>query len=292
MSGSRWTVRIARVVALVGGIGLAIALLAWRDQSDVGRLHIFFLDTPGDAVLIQTPRGGYVLVDGGEDGGRLPLLLGEIIPFWCRTLDAVILTRADVARLPGQVAALARYRARVALAPAGVFRSPPAAYPPQVTEYLNEWQRLLADGHTPIYPAGDAADGVRMDLGGARATVWSAGSESKSDADAALVLQVEYGEIRVVLAGAGGDRSFFLERQETPPLALLAYPWQDEIPPLLHERWRPQAIVFMDGQQREPPALRTYAERARGGAVLFHPQLNGTIEFVSDGRDAWVVSER
>lgn len=281
------------MVGIVGGIGLAIALLAWRDQPDVGRLHIFFLDTPGDAVLIQTPRGGYVLVDGGEDGGRLPLLLGEIIPFWCRTLDAVILTRADVGRLPGQVAALGRYRARVALAPAEVFRSSPAAYPPQVTEYLNEWQRLLADGHTPIYPAGDAADGVRMDLGGARATVWPAVSTSTSDADAALVLQVVYGESRVVLAGAGVDRSFLLERQEgIPSLALLAYPWQDEIPSLLYERWRPQAIVFMDGQQREPPALRTYAERARGGSVLFHPQLNGTIEFVSDGRDAWVASER
>lgn len=289
MSRSRW---IVKMVWLVGGIGLVLVLQAWRDQPDVGRLHMFFLDTPGDAVLIQTPRGGYVLVDGGEDGGRLPLLLGEIMPFWCRTLDAVILTRADLARLPGQVAALGRYRARVALAPAGVFRSHPTAYPTQVTEYLNEWQQMLAEGHTPVYPAGDAAKGMQMDLGGAIATVWPAGSESKSDADTALVLQVAYGESRVVLAGAGADRSFLLERQETPPLALLAYPWQDTIPPLLHERWWPQAIVFMDGQEREPPALHTYAERARGGAVLFHPKLNGTIEFVSDGRDAWVVSER
>src|SRR5690349_17263051 len=101
------------------------------------------LETKGDAVLIQTPAGGYVLVDGGSDPAALSAALGRQLPFWKRDLDAVVLTAADGAHLPGQVAALARYHAGLALTPPIAKRG----------ALIDEWRRLLAEQRTPIRSA-------------------------------------------------------------------------------------------------------------------------------------------
>src|SRR6476619_7430342 len=120
-------------------LALVLALLAWRAWPS-HQLRVIFLETKGDAVLIQTPAGGYVLIDGGSDPSALSAALGRQLPFWQRTLDLVMLTSADSAHLPGQVAALARYRAGLAIAPSIAKRS----------ALIDEWRRLLAEQHTPI----------------------------------------------------------------------------------------------------------------------------------------------
>ena len=106
---------------------------AWLQRPD-GRLHVTLLPTPGDAILIETPGGRFALIDGGRDPAMLALLLGRELPFWRRDLLATVLTGADVQRLPGQVAAVARYRAGLALAPAELPRGGTAG----------EWRRLIS----------------------------------------------------------------------------------------------------------------------------------------------------
>lgn len=287
---------------LPGALVVALVVLTWWGPPDRGRLHIFFLDTPGDAALIQTPRGRYVLVDGGSDPSRLALHLGRRLPFWERKLEAVILTRADEARLPGQVAALARYRAGLALAPAlwqrddGEWESMAALFGVSSSEvvaggvvavagvqrsYMEEWARLLAGQRTPVHVA---QCGDRLNLGGALLTVLATGSDTAPG----LVLQVDYGAARVVFAGASNEASEPLLLASAHPLTVLAYPWQRELDTPLLAAWQPRAIVFTTAQEREPPALLTYAERARSGAVLYHPDIDGTIELVSDGQQAWI----
>src|SRR5207237_7278804 len=98
---------------------------------------VVFLETKGDAALIQTPAGGYVLIDGGADPTALATGLGRRMPFWRRTLDVVVLTSRDSMHLPGQIAALARYRAGLALAPPEVGKE---------GALLAEWLRLLGEG--------------------------------------------------------------------------------------------------------------------------------------------------
>src|SRR5262245_20194985 len=104
-----------RLTVQAGVLALALALLAWRSWPS-HQLRVIFLETKGDAALIQTPAGGYVLIDGGGDPAALAAALGRQLPFWRRTLDLVVLTSADGAHLPGQVAALARYHAGLAIA--------------------------------------------------------------------------------------------------------------------------------------------------------------------------------
>src|SRR5215216_6597645 len=145
---------------------LVLALLAWRAWPK-HQLRVIFLETKGDAALIQTPAGGYVLIDGGSDPAALSAALGRQLPFWQRTLDLVVLTAVDGAHLPGQVAALARYRASRALAPTITKRG----------ALIDEWQRLLAEQRTPV---NTARVGQRIDIGGATLRVLAAGDGDES----------------------------------------------------------------------------------------------------------------
>lgn len=79
------------------------------------QLRILVPVIPGDAALITTPNGKTVLIDGGEDGAALATWLGNALPFGQRNLDVLILTRPDAKTIPGQLAALKRYRIGMAL---------------------------------------------------------------------------------------------------------------------------------------------------------------------------------
>lgn len=263
-----------RLLVQAAIIALALALLAWRSWP-AQQLRVIFLETKGDAVLIQTPAGGYVLIDGGGDPSALAAALGRHMPFWRRTLDLVVLTSADGARLPGQVAALARYRAGLAIAPASTKRG----------ALLEEWRRLLAEQGVSIRAA---RAGQQLDLGGARLRVLAAGD---GDEDG-VVLRLDYGATSVVLDHSGGEPDEEALAASLQPASLLAFPWQRDAHNAFVAALRPRAIVLTDGAQADQPVEQTFVERAIGGAALYHERLDGTITWISDGRRAWVETER
>ena len=264
--------KLAIQLALLAAV---LLVLAWRSRPD-GRLHVIFLETNGDAVLIQTPAGGYVLLDGGGDPAALTAALGRRMPFWRRVLDAVVLTSPHSKHLPGQVAALARYRTGMALAPPAAKRS----------AILDEWQRLLAEQGAIVRTA---RAGQRLDLGGAALRVLAIGDGDESG----LLLRLDYGATSIVFDQTGGEADEAALAASSPPRAtLLAFPWQRDPHADVVRALRPQALVFTDGQSVDQPVEQTFVERAIGGAALYHEQLDGAIEWVSDGRQAWIVTER
>jgi beta-lactamase superfamily II metal-dependent hydrolase len=256
-------------------LALALIVLAWRAWPS-RELRVIFLETQGDAVLIQSPAGGYVLIDGGSDPSALSAALGRQLPFWQRKLDLVVLTSADGAHVPGQVAALARYQASLAIAPTIAKRS----------AMLDEWRRLLAEQHTSLR---SARAGQQFDIGGARLMVLAVGDGEGGG----MVLRLDYGVTSVVFDHSGGaadeDR---LAEAGLRPASLLAFPWQRDAHNTFVNALRPRAIVLTDGQQADSPIEQTFVERAVGGAALYHERLDGTITWISDGRRARVATER
>src|SRR5207244_13210032 len=73
----------------------ALSALVWAAvaQRPDGRLHLYVLDVgQGDALLLTTPGGHTILVDGGPDPARISGQLGRHLPFWQHTLDLIVLT--------------------------------------------------------------------------------------------------------------------------------------------------------------------------------------------------------
>ena len=76
-------------------------------------LHVSFLDVgQGDAILIQTPSGQNILIDGGPSSQALFLELGKKLPFWERTIDLVISTQPQADHITGLIEILQRYKVK------------------------------------------------------------------------------------------------------------------------------------------------------------------------------------
>lgn len=68
----------------------------------------FFDIGQGDSIFIETPNGNQILVDGGP-GDKILAKLGQALPFWDRSIDAVIATHPDSDHIGGFPGVLSRY---------------------------------------------------------------------------------------------------------------------------------------------------------------------------------------
>jgi hypothetical protein len=258
----------------LGLLMLTLGGLAWQARPD-GRLHLRFPAVDGDATIVQLPSGDTLLIDGGASPSALSAALGQAMPYWQRSLQAVVLTSASARHVPGQVDALAHYRALAAYA------APDAASARSAT--AREWRRLLAEQRTPIRTL---RAGQRIDLGdGVRLIVLAAGEGA--------LLRIEYGSTSAVLAqsspaeGEGG----LAQAGRLRPAQLAVFPWERDPRTALMQALRPAAVIYSDGFQSDHPALLSYAERRVGREALYHERVNAALEWVSDGRHSWILSE-
>ncbi|MEK7511617.1 MAG: MBL fold metallo-hydrolase [Patescibacteria group bacterium] len=73
-------------------------------------LRVYFLNVgQGDAIYIRTPNGQDILIDGGPDNSVLSEL-GEVMPFWDREIDVMILTHPHNDHVTGLVEVLRRFK--------------------------------------------------------------------------------------------------------------------------------------------------------------------------------------
>lgn len=97
-------------LVLVGLLLIAICLFVGSHGLADGKLHVFFLDIgQGDAMLVQTPSGRQILIDGGPDDTILRRL-GEVMPFYDKSLDVVVATHEDADHIAGLVRVLDKYK--------------------------------------------------------------------------------------------------------------------------------------------------------------------------------------
>jgi competence protein ComEC len=81
-----------------------------------GKLEVSFLDVgQGDAVLVRTPAGQQILIDGGPNPDTVCQQLGKKLPFWDKSLDMVVLTHSHDDHLVGLMGVLQRYKVGLVL---------------------------------------------------------------------------------------------------------------------------------------------------------------------------------
>ncbi|MGE5603257.1 MAG: ComEC/Rec2 family competence protein [Nitrososphaerales archaeon] len=183
--------RLVLALAFLAVIGWA----ALRGLPD-GRLHVWFLDVgQGDAILIQAPDGQQILVDGGPSPSALLDQLGEVLPFWDRSLDLVVLTHPDADHVSGLIPLFDRYRVATAV---------DAAKPGE--KAAEPWLAATSAAHVSRQKAGR---GLRLAAGAVVLTALNptAGSVQVDHGNnGSVVLRLDYGKTSLLLMGdAEGD---------------------------------------------------------------------------------------
>ena len=91
---------------------LVIAILVWSVVLTMpdDKLHVSLLDVgQGDAILIQTPDGQNILIDGGPDPQKVNFELSKKLPFWDRKIDLMVSTQPQADHITGLVQILQSY---------------------------------------------------------------------------------------------------------------------------------------------------------------------------------------
>ena len=97
-----------RVYALLALLLLNAVVIYLLQADPRGRYHLWVF-ARGQGMLVLTPAGEAVLVDGGEDPVALAVALGRYMPPLRRRLSLVVLTRADEGVLAAQADLFTRY---------------------------------------------------------------------------------------------------------------------------------------------------------------------------------------
>jgi len=105
--------KVYKILLLAGIvlIFLAVPLFVLK-YKPVKNLEVDFLDVgQGDAILIKSPFGQNILIDGGPDGSVLEEL-SDNLPFWDRQIDLMILTHPHDDHVTGLIDVLKRYKVK------------------------------------------------------------------------------------------------------------------------------------------------------------------------------------
>ena len=266
-------VLVATTLALRADDGLRLSVL------DVGQ---------GDAVLLRTPTGRHVLVDGGPDGVAVQNALGKRMPYGEKTIDLVVLTHPHDDHLVGLIDVVQNYKVRQ------VLEGPP---PVQPTPAYDRWRELLS---TLAVPTMAAQTGQWVDLGGgATLHVLHAGEAWGGDDafanDASVVLSVERGAFSAILMGDAGPpvQRWLVAGNAVGPAAVVKVPhhgssaaFDEAFLNLLAPR---EAIVSVGASNRfGHPSAATLALLET--ASVHRTDLDGTVE-VDVGADGYRISD-
>lgn len=158
-----------------------------------GKLHLYVLNIgQGDAILLRTPRGRHILIDGGPD---LTVLeeLGKHLSYFRRRIDLLVLTHPDKDHVAGLPEAVRRHHIdRVMLT--GVERALP-----RYAELID----VLDERNNPLIVPNpqediDLGDGVLIDVLWPDAATMDPGMETNRSS---IVLRILYGPHAVMLTG-------------------------------------------------------------------------------------------
>jgi len=118
MMKSFWQKYFGYVLGLLLAIAVLIGIASYHSLADKvvpensAKATVYFLDVgQGDAELIETGKDQQVLIDGGP-GSAVLTKLGEVMPYYDKTIETVVLSHPDADHLRGLIDVLKRYEVK------------------------------------------------------------------------------------------------------------------------------------------------------------------------------------
>ncbi len=276
--------RLRRAAVLRGrlkavlGVLVAIAVLVWLAVAALpdGKLHVTFLDVgQGDAVLIETPSGRQVAIDGGPSGTAMAAHLGQRMPFWDRSLDVAVLTALDEEHLDGLVPILERYEV------SHLWHAAPG------DELSAAYEQMRMVARSRGIAVGYPAIGAQVDLGDGVTIAFLHPGEGGGEA---VVLRVDYGSACFLFAAnatAEIERELLTRNAAVRCDVLQVGLHGDEkaTSPRFLEAVRPALAIIScgEGNRQGHPDEDTLTRLAEHGATVVRTDELGSIEVISDG---------
>ena len=262
---------------------VASLLFAFESRAIVadGELRVWFLDVgQGDATFVVMPTGEQILIDGGPNRAVLAKL-GEIMPPWDRTIDAVIATHPDADHVGGLASVLERY---------------------EVARVITNGDEKETDAARSFFEARDAEYGAVIEIGRrgdslrfggvTLSQLWpTPAAVAGDDANAASVAyRLDYGETSVLFMGDAPEEvesniaSFagdvdVLKAGHHGSATSSSYAFIQDV--------RPEFAIISSGEGNRyghphPATLQRFLDL---GVATFRTDLDGDILLTSDGKE-------
>ena len=167
-------------------------LLAAYLPRERGVLTVAFLDVgQGDAVFVEAPNGNQMLYDAGPPTGAVLRALGDMMPFWDRSIDVAVFSHPDMDHIGGFSDVFDRYKVAVVLEPGATSDS---------GAYGAAKSALSAEGSVYFL----ARKGMTIDLGGGVEADILYPDRDMSNMEtnsASIVMRIRYGDTAFLVSG-------------------------------------------------------------------------------------------
>jgi len=263
----------------------------WNETKAAGELEVDFLDIgQGDSILIKTPMGQNVLIDGGPDNTVIERL-GEVLPWWDRTIDLMILTHPHDDHVFGLIDVIKRYNVEKIIY-TGVVHSAPA--------YI-AWLELIRDYKIPLVIIDrpqiiELGDSCKLDIIYPLESLL--GKETANLNNSSLVIKLIYKNTSFLLTGDAEVEieNLLAERQDFASLRadVLKAGHHGSDTSSSQEflsAVSPEIVVIQVGKENSfgHPSRRVIKRLERIGAKIYRNDLDGTIKIISDGEKIEVL---
>lgn len=271
----------AAALTIAFTITFVCMIIFWRSSATAGdgRFHIIFLDVgSADAVLIQTPEGRNILINGGASASELSDELGRRLPFFSPKLDWVIIASTQEDQLSALPRVLERYVPENVLLSGNI----------QASFSAQALDKYFADEGIPV---------TRAEVGQKLQVGENAYIEIQAEGARGSVLLIQYQNFRALLPigiseGTLESLEFGNAIGDVDVLLLADSGYAPSNPADLFENLTPQLVVLSvaAGDPDGLPSQDTLDSLE--GFSLLRTDRNGWIDISTDGFEMQVIVER
>ena len=268
---------LATFALILGALGVLVIV----QVQSLGKLRLIFCDVgQGDGILLISPAGKQIVVDGGP-GNKMVDCLGQKMPFWDRTIEMVVLTHPQKDHLEGLLSVLARYKVEM-IATTGVENN---------TDLFEEWQKAFLSEGARIYTPreGDrlVVDKANIDViwpPNEKLAIWKLAGLSELN-ESSVVLRLQMGQFCAYLTGDIPKETLdeIIDRA-CQILKVSHHGSKTGTSEKVLDEARPQIALIQVGRNNFGHPHKEVIDLLKSSNIkIFRNDINGIVEIQSDG---------